>query len=134
MVTCIYRTHRFTWGIVTMHTQYGYKLSFHIWKFTFPIPLNSYPFNSSSIFEVFFCIYWDIIFRLACYYTSLASIALVNINCHSPLKLTLFFSYHLMITFLFVMIISKMISKCMIKMFFMSSMKAFFSSFPWSQS
>jgi hypothetical protein len=95
VVRGVYRTYGFAWSIATMLAHYRDKPSLNIRIFTLPIALYPDPLDSSPLVEMFFQIYWDVIFGLASYHASVAPSAPIYVHNHSPFAVFLAVFSHL---------------------------------------
>jgi hypothetical protein len=96
VVRGVYRTYGFAWSIATMLAHYRDKPSLNIRILTLPIAFYPNPLDSSSLVEMFFQIYGDVIFGLTSYYTSVAASASVYVHYHSPFAVFLAVLSHLL--------------------------------------
>jgi hypothetical protein len=103
VISRIYRTDRFTWGIVTVLAEHRKEPSLYIGICSLPIAFNSDPFDSPAFKESGLLIDRYIIFGLTRNHACLACCTAIKIDYHTPFvirPLFCFCRYHQLILFL----------------------------------
>ena len=84
VIRCVYWTHWFARCFITMLAQNWYETGLDVREFPFPVSLNSYPFDGTTLVKVLLFVNRDVVFGLAGYHTRLTSSTFVYVNYHSP--------------------------------------------------